>query len=114
MEEITISKTYIKGQIIQIHPIAAFLGIDSGVIKILNIYNVPAEDSECLANAIQFTEDLLSISDPEEDDNLTEYYMDQVWVKYKYLHKRNIDIYKPSDEFFYLPIEVFSNCTTGY
>lgn len=115
MQELTVSHTLKPGNIYCIHPTKAFLGIDRGIIRIVNIFDVPALDAKCLDEANLFIKSMVKSDTPKEElQQVTESVMDSPWVEYQYTSFLCCNPGEPLNKSLYLPSDIFTGSITFY
>jgi len=100
------------GGIYNIHPSQAYLGIQSGQVKVLEITD--ALDNFEVKNAVKEQIDCICLDvNDSEDIAIITHYHESKWVKYEYMHPKEDKIWEGS-EIQYMDLETFLNHITVY
>lgn len=118
MQEVTTTRTIKVGNIFRIHPTEAFLGVDRGIVEVVDIHIVPALDKECLDEANAMLTGLFG-NNPEDSDKefyqqCVEELMDSPWIEYRYTHFLCRNPEAEIGKSYYFPLDIFSSSITGY
>jgi hypothetical protein len=115
MQEIAVTNIIKVGSVKRLHPTEGYLGIERGIIKVVDILEVPALNSECLEEANTWIEtSLIDKDNASEVQDLTESIMDQPWVAYQYTHSLCRNFTSELGKTYYLPLDVFQSSITSY
>lgn len=114
MDSIETTRIIKVGMNLTMHPSCGVAGIPSGNVRVTGLFIVPAEDTECLAKAMEFSEMYTEGMGEDEAVSAHQSFMDEAWVRYEYT-----TLFEKGSEGetlvpYYFPISVFDDHTSCY